>query len=213
MRVCIQCKSLLRHEARTCPRDGATAEEVEALPQGTKLASYKIERMLGEGGMGFVYEATHEVLGRRTAIKLLRPEFANEAQIVTRFLNEAKAVNLIDHQNIINVYDYGDGADGSVYFVMEFLEGETLDDLMRKRKPMPLPLLLHVFSQIGRALAAAHAKKIVHRDLKPANVYVIAREDNPYFIKLLDFGIAQLRGEGAVKGLTQAGSTKQLKQD
>ncbi len=206
MRVCIQCKSLLRHEARTCPRDGATAEEVEALPQGTKLASYKIERMLGEGGMGFVYEATHEVLGRRTAIKLLRPEFANEAQIVTRFLNEAKAVNLIDHQNIINVYDYGDGADGSVYFVMEFLEGETLDDLMRKRKPMPLPLLLHVFSQIGRALAAAHAKKIVHRDLKPANVYVIAREDNPYFIKLLDFGIAQLRGEGAVKGLTQAGS-------
>lgn len=206
MRVCTQCRALLRIDARTCPTDGAAAEEVETLPKDTKLGSYKIDRMLGEGGMGFVYEATHEVLGRRTAIKLLRPELATQEQVVTRFLNEAKAVNLIDHQNIINVYDYGDGADGSVYFVMEFLEGETLDDLMRKRKPMPLPLLFHTFTQVARALAAAHAKKIVHRDLKPANVYVIAREDNPYFIKLLDFGIAQLRGEGAVKGLTQAGS-------
>jgi len=206
MRVCTQCRSLLKPDASQCPADGAVAEDVERLPKDTRLGAYKIDRMLGEGGMGFVYEATHEVLNRRTAIKLLRPELAMHAQVVTRFLNEAKAVNLIDHQNIINVYDYGDGADGSVYFVMEFLEGETLDDLMRKRRPMQLPLLLHVFGQIGKALAAAHAKQIVHRDLKPANVYVVAREDNPYFIKLLDFGIAQLRGEGAVKGLTVAGS-------
>jgi len=206
MRVCTQCRSLLKPDASQCPADGALAEDVERLPKDTRLGAYKIDRMLGEGGMGFVYEATHEVLNRRTAIKLLRPELATHAQVVTRFLNEAKAVNLIDHQNIINVYDYGDGADGSVYFVMEFLEGETLDDLMRKRRPMQLPLLLHVFGQIGKALAAAHAKQIVHRDLKPANVYVVAREDNPYFIKLLDFGIAQLRGEGAVKGLTVAGS-------
>jgi eukaryotic-like serine/threonine-protein kinase len=206
MRVCTQCRSLLRADAKTCPTDSAPAEEVETLPKDTKLGSYKIDRMLGEGGMGFVYEATHEVLNRRSAIKLLRPEFATHTQVVTRFLQEAKAVNLIDHQNIINVYDYGDGADGSVYFVMEFLEGETFDDLLRKRRPMSLPLLLHTFGQIGKALAAAHAKQIVHRDLKPANIYVISREDNPYFIKLLDFGIAQLRGEGAVQGLTQVGS-------
>ncbi len=206
MRVCTKCRSLLKPDARTCPTDGATTEEVEKLPKDTRLGAYKIEKLLGEGGMGFVYEATHEVLNRRTAIKLLRPELATDTHVVTRFLQEAKAVNLIDHQNIINVYDYGDGADGSVYFVMEFLDGETLDDLMRKRRPMQLPLLLHVFGQVAKALAAAHAKQIVHRDLKPANVYVIAREDNPYFIKLLDFGIAQLRGEGAVKGLTVAGS-------
>ncbi|HWU89252.1 MAG TPA: serine/threonine-protein kinase, partial [Kofleriaceae bacterium] len=178
---------------------------VETLPKGTRLGVYRIDRVLGEGGMGFVYEATHEVLNRRTAIKMLRPELTKIEQIVTRFLNEAKAVNLIDHQNIVNVYDYGDGLDGSVYFVMEFLEGETLDDLMHKRRPMPLPLLLHVFGQIAKALAAAHAKQIVHRDLKPGNVFVVAREDNPYFIKLLDFGIAQLRGAGAVEGLTIAG--------
>jgi serine/threonine-protein kinase len=206
MQVCTSCKRLLKADARQCPADGAAAEIVETLPKDTRLGAYKIDRMLGEGGMGFVYEATHEVLNRRSAIKMLRPELASHAQIVTRFLNEAKAVNLIDHQNIVNVYDYGDSQDGSVYFVMEFIEGETLDDLMRKRQPMPVPLLLHVFGQIAKALAAAHAKQIVHRDLKPANVFVVAREDNPYFIKLLDFGIAQLRGAGAVQGLTMAGS-------
>ncbi|MEO7731078.1 MAG: protein kinase [Kofleriaceae bacterium] len=204
--MCTSCKRVVKLDTVQCPTDGAATEIVATLPQNARLGAYKIDRMLGEGGMGFVYEATHEVLNRRSAIKMLRPELANQAQIVTRFLNEAKAVNLIDHQHIVNVYDYGDSQDGSVYFVMEFLEGETLDDLMRKRRPMQLPLLLHVFGQIAKALAAAHAKQIVHRDLKPANVYVIAREDNPYFIKLLDFGIAQLRGQGAVAGLTLVGS-------
>jgi serine/threonine protein kinase/HEAT repeat protein len=206
MRVCTSCRRLLRPDAHQCPSDGAASEVVETLPKDTRLGAYKIDRVLGEGGMGFVYEATHEVLNRRTAIKMLRPELAKLEQIVTRFLNEAKAVNLIDHQNIVSVYDYGDGVDGGVYFVMEFLEGETLDDLMRKRQPMPIPMLLHVFGQIAKALAAAHAKRIVHRDLKPGNVFVVPREDNPYFIKLLDFGIAQLRGQGAIQGLTIAGT-------
>ncbi len=203
--MCAQCKSLLSPGTLACPTDGGPAEDVETLPAGARLGAYKIVRVLGEGGMGFVYEAVHEVLHRRTAIKMLRPELASP-EVIVRFLQEAKAVNLIDHQNIINVYDYSDGADGSVYFVMEYLEGETLDDLMWRNRPMPLPLLLHTFTQTARALAAAHAKKIVHRDLKPANVFVIAREGNPAFIKLLDFGIAQLRGEGAVSGLTAAGT-------
>ena len=207
MRICSLCKALLPLDARVCPTDNAPGEDVDSLPNGSKLGPYRVEKMLGEGGMGFVYEATHEVLNRRTAIKLLRPELGNNAQVVIRFLQEAKAVNLIDHGNIVNVYDYSDGAEtGLVYFVMEYLEGETLDDLMRKRRPMSPALLLHTYMQVCRALAAAHAKKIVHRDLKPANVYVIAREDNPYFIKLLDFGIAQLRGEGEIKGLTVTGS-------
>src|SRR4051794_29746075 len=118
-------------------------EELGRLAIGTKVGGYRIDKLLGEGGMGFVYEATHEVPARRTAIKFLRPELATEPSVVARFLQEAKAVNVIDHQNIINVYDYGDGADGSVYFVMEFLEGQTFDDLMRKRRPMAMPLLLH----------------------------------------------------------------------
>src|SRR4051812_31013915 len=205
MRVCTSCKRVLEADVSRCPADGAAAPVVETLPAGTHLGAYRIQKVLGEGGMGFVYEATHEVLNRRTAIKMLRPELASHPQVVTRFLNEAKAVNLIDHQNIVNVYDYGDSQAGGVYFVMEFLEGETLDDLMRRRRPMPLPLLLHLFGQIAKALGAAHAKQIVHRDLKPANVYIVAREGNPYFVKLLDFGIAQRRGAGAVQGLTTAG--------
>ncbi|HEX4423048.1 MAG TPA: serine/threonine-protein kinase, partial [Kofleriaceae bacterium] len=206
MRVCISCRSLLGASARQCPADGAATVFVKTLPKDTRLGAYKIDRMLGEGGMGLVYEATHEVLNRRAAIKMLRPELSAHSQMVTRFLNEAKAVNLIDHQNIVNVYDYGDNLEGSIYFVMEFLAGETLEGLMRERRPMQVPLLLHVFGQVARALAAAHAKQIVHRDLKPANVYVVTREDNPYFIKLLDFGVAQLRGAGAPQGLTVAGT-------
>lgn len=206
MRICASCRRLLRSDAIRCPHDGGAVEEVETLPPGTKIGVYRVDRLLGEGGMGFVYAATHEAIDRRSAIKMLRPELASNEQIVTRFLNEAKAVNLIDHPNIVNVYDYGDGGDGSVYFVMEYLEGETLDDMMRKRQAMALPLFLHLFAQIAKALAAAHAKHIVHRDLKPANIFVVPREDNPAFVKLLDFGIAQLRGAGAVQGLTVMGS-------
>jgi tRNA A-37 threonylcarbamoyl transferase component Bud32/HEAT repeat protein len=205
MRVCTACRRLLGADAVKCPDDGAAPEVVETLPPGARLGKYRIDRMLGDGGMGFVYAATQEELKRRVAIKMLRPELAKLEQIVTRFLNEAKAVNLIEHQHIVNVYDYSEGQGGAVYFVMEYLEGETLDDLMYKRRPMQAPLLLHLFGPIARALAAAHAKRIVHRDLKPANVFVTTREDNPYFVKLLDFGIAQLRGEGAVQGLTIAG--------
>ncbi len=206
MRVCTSCRRLLKGDASKCPADGAAPEVVETLPKGARLGAYRIERILGEGGMGFVYEAVHEVLNRRSAIKMLRPELVEMEQIAIRFLNEAKAVNLIDHQHIVNVYDYGDGADGGVYFVMEYLEGETLDALMRRRRPLSPPLLVHVFGQIAKALAAAHAKRIVHRDLKPGNVFVVAREANPCFIKLLDFGIAQLRGEGAAQKLTLAGT-------
>ncbi|TMQ18040.1 MAG: hypothetical protein E6J90_21140 [Deltaproteobacteria bacterium] len=185
MRVCTACKRLLPADADRCPSDGAAAQVVDTLPRDTRLGAYRIDRLLGEGGMGFVYEATHEVLNRRSAIKMLRPELARQPQVVTRFLNEARAVNLIDHPNIVNVYDYGDHQHGSVYFVMEFLEGETLDELMRRRQVLPVP------DQLVEG---------------PANVFVVAREGHPCFVKLLDFGVAQLRGSGAVQGLTLAGA-------
>jgi serine/threonine-protein kinase len=206
MRVCMSCRRLLPADRARCQTDGAASELVESLPPGTLIAKYRIERMLGEGGMGFVYEATQVDLDRRTAIKMLRPELAKHEQVATRFLNEARAVNMIAHQNIINVYDYGDSLAGAAYFVMEYLDGETLDELMHRRLALPVPLLLHLCTQIAKALGAAHAKQIVHRDLKPANIYIISRDENPCFIKLLDFGIAQLRGAGAVQGLTLTGA-------
>src|ERR1700733_13982277 len=106
MKLCDRCKALLAPDVRACSACGGSAEEVDALPVGAKVGAYKIDKLLGEGGMGFVYAATHEVLNRRAAIKFLRPEFATNFQVVARFLQEAKAVNVIDHQNIINVYDY-----------------------------------------------------------------------------------------------------------
>jgi HEAT repeat protein/tRNA A-37 threonylcarbamoyl transferase component Bud32 len=205
MLICTQCKRLLATGSKTCPGDGGAPEDVTDLPAGARVGSYKIVRLLGEGGMGFVYEALHEVLGRRTAIKLLRPELVANTSIVARFLQEAKAVNIIDHDHIVKVYDYGDGTDGTVYFVMEYLEGETLADLLARFRPAPLSLTLHVFIQIARALGAAHDKQIIHRDLKPANVFIVRRDDDPFSVKLLDFGVAKLRGDGSV-ALTRAGA-------
>src|SRR5262245_42559517 len=129
VRICSKCKLLLKQGVETCPEDGGVAEESPELLPGVRLGAYRIIKKLGEGGMGFVFEANHEVLSRRTAIKFLRPEFAAKSVVVKRFLQEAKAVNVIAHENIINVYDYGEAPDGSVYFVMEYLEGEVFDSL------------------------------------------------------------------------------------
>lgn len=175
------------------------------LPPGTLLGAYKITRPLGEGGMGAVLEAEHQVLGRRSAIKFLHPELATDAGLVARFLQEARAVNLINHDHIVNIYDFSDGSDGAVYFVMEFLEGESLFEILCVQPRLPLPLFFDIFSQILKALAAAHAKQVIHRDLKPANVFVLDRDGAP-FVKLLDFGVAKLTAEGAAQVMTAAGA-------
>ncbi len=204
MLVCSQCKALLTSGGGPCPDDGARGQQVDQLPIGAKVGTYRVVRLLGEGGMGFVYEAVHTTLGRRSAIKFLRAEFANDPGVVARFLQEARAVNLIRSDNIVSIYDFSDGTAGAVYFVMEFLEGEALADLEDRTGPLPMPLLLHLYDQLLPALAAAHQANIVHRDLKPANVFLQRLESEPYKVKLLDFGIAKLRGEGN-KALTQAG--------
>ncbi len=204
MRVCTQCRQLVPAGAAHCPHDGGRVEDVDPLPEGVRVGGYRIVRLLGEGGMGYVYEAVHEVLGRRTAMKFLRPEFSTEPEVVARFMQEAQAVNLINHEHIVNVYDIGDGADGSVYFVMEYLAGKDLSDLQSHRA-LPLPLLVHIYSQVLRGLLAAHTKQIVHRDLKPANVFITRRDENPYFVKLLDVGIAKLR-DGSARAVTREGA-------
>jgi eukaryotic-like serine/threonine-protein kinase len=165
-----------------------------------------VERVLGEGGMGLVYEGLHEALGRKVALKLLRPEFASNPEVVRRFLQEAKAANVIDNDNIVEVYDYGTAPDGGVYFVMEYLDGETLEAMLARLGALPMPLFVHLAGQILRALVAAHAKAIVHRDLKPQNVFIVRRERNPAHVKLLDFGIAKVRGAAGNLAQTSAGA-------
>jgi serine/threonine-protein kinase len=167
---------------------------------------YRVVRKIGEGGMGAVYEGEHMLISRRVAIKCLHAQFATNAEIVARFQNEAMAANSIRHQNIIEVTDMGRFEDGTVFMVLEFLEGRELADLITKEGPQPLGRIVHIAEQVCDALTAAHSKGIVHRDLKPENIYLIQRGDDRDFVKVLDFGIAKFR-ETANKSMTRTGTT------
>ncbi|HEY3354833.1 MAG TPA: protein kinase [Polyangia bacterium] len=159
---------------------------------GTLLdGRYKIRSLIGEGGMGRVYEAEHIEIGKRVAIKILHPVYSRTPEVVERFRREARAASRIGHPNIVDVTDSGTTADGSVYFVMEFLEGVELADIIDREGALAVPRALEVAVQICRALAAAHAAGIIHRDLKPENIFIVAREGTAEFVKVLDFGIAK----------------------
>jgi serine/threonine-protein kinase len=175
---------------------------------GKSIGNYQIKAKLGEGGMGTVYLGEHPLIGKRVAVKVLLEELSANEQIVDRFFNEAKAVNAIGHQNIVDVVDFGtmksDGGHDIVYFIMEYLDGESLASRI-KRQGLTLQETLHVMVQSCSALAASHAKGIVHRDLKPDNIYLCPRGGDKNFVKILDFGIAKLTGDGGQSMKTRTG--------
>ncbi|HEX9104182.1 MAG TPA: serine/threonine-protein kinase, partial [Polyangia bacterium] len=158
---------------------------------GQSVGNYVIQRQLGEGGMGAVYLAEHPRIGRKVAIKVLLRELSANAQAVTRFFNEARASSEIRNEHIVDVLDFGELADGASYLVLEFLDGQTLTQLL-SRGPLGVRRTLHIVNGVGRALGAAHAAGIVHRDLKPDNVMLVKRGSDDDFVKVLDFGIAKL---------------------
>ena len=166
---------------------------------GHKVNNYELKRLLGEGGMGAVYLAEHPLLGRKAAVKVLKPELAANTELVQRFLNEARAANAIHHPNIIDIIDVGLLPEGVPYMMMEFLEGESLSTRLRRLQRLTVSEALKYARQTASALAAAHAVSIVHRDLKPDNLFVVPDAQNPgqERIKVLDFGIAKLRPEFA----------------
>jgi serine/threonine-protein kinase len=161
------------------------------LAPGTVVGEYQVEGKLGQGGFGAVFKAQHPLIGKVVAIKVLAPKFSADPEMVPRFIAEARAVNQIRHRNIIDIFSFGQLPDGRHYYVMEYLEGETLDRVIDRDHVLPLDVALPILRAIARALDAAHAKGIAHRDLKPENVF-LAKDGDDYFPKLLDFGIAKL---------------------
>jgi serine/threonine-protein kinase len=167
---------------------------------------YRVLSRLGQGGMGSIYLAEHVTLGKRMAVKVLRPEYSHDAELVDRFQHEARAASQIGQENIVEVFDFGHTPEGEAYFVMEALDGESLARILHRDGPMPLPRAVPIFLQICRALGAAHQRGIVHRDLKPENVFILRRTDGSDFVKVLDFGIAKGPGTPEAKRLTRVGS-------
>ena len=152
---------------------------------------YYLRRLCGEGAMGRVYESHHIDIGRRVAIKILHANFHNDAALVERFRREARAASKIGHPNIVDVTDSGTTPDGAFYFVMEYLDGIDLEQLIARDGALPIERALLIAAQMTRALEAAHAADIIHRDLKPANVMLVRRNDEDDFVKVLDFGISK----------------------
>jgi serine/threonine protein kinase len=157
---------------------------------------YFVRRLCGEGGMGRVYEAEHTDIGKRVALKILHPAYSQTPDLVERLRREARAASKISHPNVVDVTDSGTTPDGAFFFVMEYLEGIELGELIFKEGKLPLLRALHIGSQICRALQAAHQANVIHRDLKPENVLILSRDGQKDFVKVLDFGIAKSGTDG-----------------
>jgi serine/threonine-protein kinase len=169
-------------------------------------ARYRVLSRLGEGGMGTVYLCEHAVLGRRYAVKVLRPELAQDAELVARFRNEAVAASRIGGENVVDVLDFGVAEDGASYYVMEALEGRSLAAVIGEDGPLAVPRALALLEQLCRALGAAHARGVVHRDVKPDNVFVVTGADGGERAKVIDFGISKVAEEPSARRLTRAGA-------
>jgi hypothetical protein len=159
---------------------------------GHGIGNYRVTAKLGEGGMGVVFLAEHPVIGRKAALKAIHPQFARNTEVVSRFVNEAKAVNQIRHEHIVDVTDFGHTPAGDFYFIMELLQGATLAECLQKEGRLSPQRALRIGAQIAGALQASHDHGVIHRDLKPDNIFLTTHGDEGDFVKVLDFGLAKL---------------------
>jgi serine/threonine protein kinase len=195
-KLCTTCGYRLEASLQRCPTDGARLGR--ARPEVAVLGAYRLVERLGTGGMGVVYRAVHERLGRTVAIKVLNRSLAADRTNVARFFQEARSVNTIRHPNVVDIYDFVT-AGKDIYTVMEFLVGRDLHYALYSEggRPFTPERAVTLLVQVCAGLQAAHDRNIIHRDLKPANVFLCKRDDGTEFVKLLDFGLAKLeRTEG-----------------
>jgi len=185
------------------PMPAVDAQPFELAP-GTEVGEYTVTRKLGEGGMGAVYAGQHPVIGKRVAIKVLAPHCSGNKELVRRFLDEARAVNLIHHPHIVDIFAFGDLPGQRPYFVMEYLDGESMAEAIEHDRLRP-DEIRRLLRQICSALVATHKVGIVHRDLKPENIWIARPAHGDSYVKLLDFGIAKL-ADPTRTNLTQTGA-------
>jgi serine/threonine-protein kinase len=184
-----------KEEPKVVVRESAEAPAADAGVKdpliGLRLGEYELRSRIGVGGMGLVYEGIQPLIGKRVAVKVLRPELAHSTEQVERLLAEARAVNAIRHRGIIDIFGFGQVPDGRQYIVMEYLEGQALDAVLAEKHRLPVPEALSLLDEVLAALAAAHGAGVVHRDLKPSNIFLVRQPDGSRYVKVLDFGLAK----------------------
>ncbi|HEV3468744.1 MAG TPA: protein kinase [Pyrinomonadaceae bacterium] len=207
MKTCPACGREFGDASTLCPADGAVLKKSggddDPLVGQVLAGKYRIDEKIDEGGMGCVYRATHVLMEKTVAVKVLHPALAADEKIVARFTREARAASRISHPHAIVVTDFGESEQGVVYLVMEYLRGRTLKDIIRSEGPMSLERVAEIVRQVGGALEAAHEQGVVHRDLKSDNI-MLEETSGGDWAKVLDFGIAKVQEE---TGKTDPGLT------
>lgn len=163
---------------------------------------YRVVKLLGEGGMGSVFEAVHEAINRRVALKVMHPRLVTDEQVVGRFQREAQAVNAIGHKHIVEATDFGRLPGGEPYMVLELLQGHDYREELDRQGAQPIRKTAQLIQQVCAGLGAAHAAGIIHRDLKPENLY-LARKDGEQLVKILDFGISKFLSNNGMPEMTK----------
>ncbi|TNF35029.1 MAG: serine/threonine protein kinase [Deltaproteobacteria bacterium] len=197
MKSCWKCGSSVPDTYRYCLACGA---DVDAGPRGVKdpwigrtiVGKYRLDDVLGSGAMGTIYKAEQTSLGKEIVIKLLHRHLLGDPELTQRFQREARAASRLNHPNCVQIIDFGQTDDGSLYIAMEYIPGDDLATLLEREFPIDLRRLVHIFKQVCLALDEAHANGVLHRDLKPENIMVADRRNETDFVKVVDFGIAKL---------------------
>jgi serine/threonine-protein kinase len=199
--ICATCAQHFSPETRFCPFDGhALVPAADWDPANDPLLGtvidqrYQVERVVGGGGMGLVYAVCHTKLGKRFALKALRADLASEPEVAQRFIQEARTAAAVEHPGLVETTDFGHLPSGQPYFVMEFLEGESLSQTLRRTGPLPVSRALEITRQAAAALFAAHEHGIVHRDVKPDNIHLGSSDGAQDRVKVVDFGLARVAG-------------------
>jgi len=224
LKTCPVCSAEWPDDTKFCPNDGTTLRSAQGADLiGSVVADrYHIVKKLGEGGMGAVYLGEHVKMGRKSAIKVMAQSMANDPEAIARFNREAANAARINHPNVCAIYDFGETPEGTIYLAMEFIEGQSLSDVLRREGALPPDRAARILRQTGDALQAAHDLGIVHRDLKPDNIMLAKSRDGGDVVKVVDFGIAKaMTGEegqqvtktGLVVGTPEYMSPEQLSGD